>query len=194
MKAQKLLPRETKSQVSTVGNQDTCFVAACCQLDISNICVCAVHYTGTLVSDGTKFDSSVDRSEPFKFKLGTGMMRERMGCSTPGDNGTGCDCVAGAVIKGWDAGVATMTKGEKAILTCQAHFAYGSAGSPPTIPPDAALNFEVELLSWKSESDLTSDGGVVKAVLAEGSGWAHPGDLDEATGAFLLLTCCMHMR
>jgi FK506-binding protein 4/5 len=56
----------------------------------------AVHYTGTLESDGSKFDSSVDRGEPFKFTLGTG-----------------------SVIKGWDLGVATMKKGEKAVLTCR---------------------------------------------------------------------------
>ncbi|KIY92251.1 FK506-binding protein 4/5 [Monoraphidium neglectum] len=55
-----------------------------------------VHYTGTLESDGSKFDSSVDRGEPFKFTLGTG-----------------------SVIKGWDLGVATMKKGEKAVLTCR---------------------------------------------------------------------------
>ena len=50
---------------------------------------------------------------------------------------------AGGVIKGWDIGVATMKKGEKAVLTCKSEYAYGAAGSPPKIPADATLNFEV---------------------------------------------------
>lgn len=82
------------------------------------------HYTGRLL-DGTKFDSSVDRNEPFKFVLGNGQ-----------------------VIKGWDEGFATMKKGEKAILTCKSEYAYGKAGSPPNIPPDATLEFEVELIDF----------------------------------------------
>jgi FK506-binding protein 4/5 len=78
-----------------------------------------VHYTGTLL-DGTKFDSSKDRNQPFKFDLG----REK-------------------VIKAWDIGVASMKKGEIAILTCAPEYAYGKSGSPPSIPPDATLKFEV---------------------------------------------------
>jgi FKBP-type peptidyl-prolyl cis-trans isomerase len=74
-----------------------------------------VHYTGTLL-DGTKFDSSVDRDEPFSFSLGHG-----------------------SVIKGWDIGVATMKKGEKALFTLRHDYAYGEKGSPPTIPPSATL-------------------------------------------------------
>lgn len=50
---------------------------------------------------------------------------------------------SGEVIKGWDLGVATMKKGEKAILTCGPDYAYGSNGSPPKIPGGATLNFEV---------------------------------------------------
>ena len=50
---------------------------------------------------------------------------------------------AGSVIKGWDLGVATMRKGEKAILTCGSDYAYGQRGSPPKIPGGATLNFEV---------------------------------------------------
>lgn len=65
--------------------------------------------------------------------------------------------MAGRVIKGWDVGVATMKKGEKAILTCQPEYAYGKQGSLPTIPPDATLNFEVELLSWKSVKDISGE-------------------------------------
>ena len=84
----------------------------------------SVHYTGRL-TDGTKFDSSVDRGEEFKFTLG-----------------------AGQVIKGWDTGVAMMTKGEKAKLTCPGDYAYGEAGYPGLIPPNATLIFDVELISW----------------------------------------------
>lgn len=94
----------------------------------------SVHYTGTLASDGTKFDSSVDRGDQFKFKLG-----------------------AGQVIKAWDLGVASMKRGEKCILTCRSDYAYGEHGSPPTIPGGATLNFEVELFDWdEPEPDTTA--------------------------------------
>ena len=83
-----------------------------------------VHYVGTLLSDGSKFDSSRDRPGNFKFKLGNE-----------------------EVIKGWDVGVATMHKGEKAELFCRADYAYGPDGSGK-IPGGATLKFEVELLSW----------------------------------------------
>ena len=83
----------------------------------------SVHYTGWL-TDGTKFDSSVDRDEPFAFVLG-----------------------AGQVIQGWDRGVATLRVGDKARLTIPPELAYGQAGYPGAIPPNATLVFEVELLS-----------------------------------------------
>jgi len=82
-----------------------------------------VHYTGWL-TDGTKFDSSVDRDDPFAFVLGTGQ-----------------------VIAGWDEGVATMKVGDKARLTVPPEKAYGADGYPGAIPPNATLIFEVELLA-----------------------------------------------
>lgn len=114
-----------------------------------------VHYVGTLL-DGTQFDSSRDRGTPFKFKLGEGQ-----------------------VIKGWDEGIKTMKKGEKALFTIPPDMAYGESGSPPTIPPNATLQFEVELLSWISVKDICKDGGIFKKILVEGEGWQNPKDLDE---------------
>jgi len=110
-----------------------------------------VHYVGTLEADGSEFDSSRGRDQPFKFTLGQG-----------------------DVIKGWDLGVATMKKGEVARFTLAPSFAYGTEGSPPKIPADAVLVFEVELLDFISKDDLFQDGGVIKALLKEGSGWKKP--------------------
>jgi FKBP-type peptidyl-prolyl cis-trans isomerase len=82
----------------------------------------SVHYTGWL-TDGTKFDSSVDRGRAFEFPLG-----------------------GGRVIQGWDHGVAGMKIGEKRRLTIPPHMGYGARGAGGVIPPNATLIFEVELL------------------------------------------------
>ena len=82
-----------------------------------------VHYTGTL-EDGTKFDSSLDRGQPYTFRIGTGV-----------------------VVKGWDEGIMTMKAGGKRRLFIPAKLGYGAAGNPPRIPPNAPLIFEVQLIS-----------------------------------------------
>ena len=84
-----------------------------------------VHYTGTL-TNGNKFDSSVDRGQPFNFVLGTG-----------------------SVIKGWDEGVASMKVGGKRRLIVPPDLGYGPMGRPPSIPGNSTLIFEVELLDVK---------------------------------------------
>ena len=120
-----------------------------------------VHYVGRLAEDGREFDSSRARGNPFSFTLGKGH-----------------------VIRGWDLGVATMRLGETCVLRCGSAYAYGERGSGPKIPGGATLEFEVELLRWKSGADLTEDGLVKRSPVPglakqDGEGaWekAGPGD------------------
>lgn len=86
----------------------------------------SVHYTGWLSANGSKFDSSVDRGQPFQFNLGRG-----------------------EVIRGWDEGVQGMKVGGKRKLTIPPQLGYGARGAGGVIPPNAELIFEVQLLGVK---------------------------------------------
>jgi len=84
--------------------------------------IVTVDYIGTL-ADGTKFDSTLERKKPFKFRV---------------------EC--GEVIKGWDQGIVQMSKGERSKMTVPPGLAYGTKGFPGLIPPNAVIVFEVSLL------------------------------------------------
>lgn len=110
-----------------------------------------VLYEGRLNDTGKVFDSSMDESNPFKFILGKGQ-----------------------VIKGWDIGVASMKKGEKAKFTLAPQYAYGESGAGADIPPNATLIFEVELLDFadkaKSKHEMTKEEKVNLATILKNEG------------------------
>ncbi|OAJ38226.1 hypothetical protein, variant [Batrachochytrium dendrobatidis JEL423] len=107
-----------------------------------------VHYTGSLYPSGEVFDSSLDRDEPIQIRLGQGM-----------------------VIKGWDVGLATMRVGEKASLLIYPEYGYGPQGSPPKIPGNSTLLFDVELVSADlSTADKTTDEKIAAATLHKDEG------------------------
>ncbi|XP_072256196.1 peptidyl-prolyl cis-trans isomerase FKBP4 [Pyxicephalus adspersus] len=113
----------------------------------------SVHYTGWL-PDGTKFDSSRDREDKFTFDLGKGQ-----------------------VIKAWDIAVATMKIGEICQITCKPEYAYGASGSPPKIPPNATLIFEIELFEFQGEDLSTEeDGGIIRRIRVKGEGYSKPNE------------------
>lgn len=94
-----------------------------------------VHYRGTLAEDGTEFDSSYSRNQEFTFKIGHGK-----------------------VIKGWDVGFMKMSLGEKALLFVPSAMAYGAQGSPPAVPPNADLKFEVHLSNITRQTSCLGPG------------------------------------
>lgn len=121
-----------------------------------------VTYIGRLES-GEEFDKQVDEDEPFQFFIGSD-----------------------EIIKGWSIGVATMKKGERAIITIKSDYAYGEKGSPPSIPPNATLKFEIKLLDFrereKSKWDYQPEERVKIAVEFKNTGNEHfkKGEYDEA--------------
>ena len=117
----------------------------------------SAHYTGKLL-DGTVFDSSVARGTPFTFTLGRG-----------------------EVIKCWDEGFATMKRGERAVLQCAPSYGYGARGSPPKIPPNSVLRFEVELLSFGPKPKQLAEMGLAEK-LAEAAARKEAGNAAFAGG------------
>ncbi len=91
-----------------------------------------VNYVGKLLKNGSVFDSNKSKEDPFTFTVGQG------------------------VIEGWSQGVIGMRKGGKRKLTIPGHLAYGEAGSPPKIPGNATLVFEIDLLGWDGEAEATA--------------------------------------
>ncbi|XP_052189220.1 70 kDa peptidyl-prolyl isomerase-like isoform X2 [Diospyros lotus] len=113
-----------------------------------------VHYVGTLL-DGTKFDSTRDRDEPFTFKLGHGQ-----------------------VVPGLDHALLTMKKAEIALFTLPHELGYGARGTEG-VPPNCVIQFEVELISWITVVDICKDGGIIKRIIEKGGQTGPPSDLDE---------------
>lgn len=107
------------------------------------------HYTGTLESDGSEFDSSRKRGKPFEFTCGVGQ-----------------------VIKGWDIGFGSMEVGEKAILKCRGDYAYGAQSPTPAIPPNATLLFDCELIHTEKDKNAFTNAEQLeqaKELKAEGT-------------------------
>jgi len=102
---------------------DTTYMPDVCTVKTQKGDKLSMHYTGKLFSNGNKFDSSLDRGQPFSFTLGSGQ-----------------------VIKGWDEGLEGMCLNEKRTLTIPAAKGYGARGAGGVIPPNAALVFDVELM------------------------------------------------
>jgi peptidylprolyl isomerase len=120
-----------------------------------------VHYTGTL-TDGTEFDSSRSRGSPFSFTIGTG------------------------VIKGWSLGVATMKVGERAKFTIDSELGYGKGGSPPKIPADATLIFDIELLKIAPPSKKKEEAiAEANALCATAADSFKAGDFQAAVDSYL---------
>ncbi|XP_042493598.1 70 kDa peptidyl-prolyl isomerase-like isoform X1 [Macadamia integrifolia] len=113
-----------------------------------------VHYVGTLL-DGTKFDSSREREDPFTFKLGHGQIASEL-----------------------DHGIITMKKGEVALFTIASDLGFGATGAKG-VPSSSVIQFEVELISWITVVDICKDGGIIKKILKKGERNEQPGDLDE---------------
>ncbi|XP_060519555.1 FK506-binding protein 2 isoform X2 [Cylas formicarius] len=111
---------------------DTLFKPEVCEIKSKNGDMLTMHYTGTL-ADGTKFDSSLDRDQPFTFQLGVGQ-----------------------VIKGWDQGLTDMCVGEKRKLIIPASLGYGEKGAGNVIPGGATLTFEVELINIGDSAPTTN--------------------------------------
>jgi len=131
---------------------ETLFKPDSCEKEAASGNILTMHYTGTLLN-GKKFDSSLDRSEPFKFQIGVGQ-----------------------VIRGWDEGVVGMCVGEKRKLTVPSDLGYGQQGAGDIIPGDATLIFDIELLDVEAgpqpvnvfkQIDADADAHISRDELAE---------------------------
>ncbi|CAI9771996.1 unnamed protein product [Fraxinus pennsylvanica] len=140
-----------------------------------------VHYVGTLL-DGIQFDSSRDRGTPFKFKLGQVKYEARLedgtlvsksdGVEFTVNDGYFCHALSKAV---------NNEKGRKSLLDCKPQYGFGENGREATgdecdMPPNATIHINLELVSWKTVSEITSDKKVLKKILKEGEGYEKPND------------------
>ncbi|KAJ1555579.1 hypothetical protein HK405_000059 [Cladochytrium tenue] len=118
--------------------------------EVTEGCLVAVHYVGRLRKTGEQFDASRDRGpRPFEFVVGRG-----------------------DVIRGWERGLLGLRAGDRAELVCGPEYAYGSTGNPPTIPPDATLAFEVEVISCRAPEDPVAS-KLERADAHKAAGTAH---------------------